>query len=260
MKQEFKIAIIGTGNVAWHLGEAFENAGHTVTEVYGRSLMKARGISERLYATLPKEDLDFSESDAEIFVMAVTDEAIPELADAIILPEEAILVHTSGSVPLDMLSYSSAQYTGIFYPLQSFTKGRKMDISDVPFLLEAEDREVMRALKLLAKSISPLCYEVNGKDRMAIHVAAVFVSNFTNHMIRIGEEVIQRQGLDFEIMKPLLIEQISKCLEIGPMKSQTGPALREDISTLESHHQFLAYNPSFAEIYKVVSQDIMDSF
>ena len=260
MKKEFKIAIIGTGNVAWHLGEAFENAGHTVTEVFGRSLAKARSISERLYATLPKDELDFSDSEAEIFVMAVTDEAIPELADAIILPEETILVHTSGSVPLEMLSYSSAHYTGIFYPLQSFTKSRKMDLSDVPFLLETEDRGVMQALKKLAKSISPLCYEVDGKDRKAIHVAAVFVSNFTNHMIRIGEEIMHRQGLDVEMLKPLLIEQVSKCLEMGPMKSQTGPALRGDISTLEAHHQFLAYNESFAEIYKVISQDIMDSF
>lgn len=257
---EFKIAIIGTGNVAWHLGEAFENAGHTITEVYGRTLAKANSISERLYATVPLKELDFSESEAEVFVMAVSDEAIPDFADAVILPEKAILVHTSGSVSLDVLAYSSAQYTGIFYPLQSFSKHRKMDISDVPILLESDDREVMKRLKQLAKTLSPFCYEVNSKDRLAIHVAAVFASNFTNHMVRIAEEVMHRQGLDVEMLKPLLIEQVSKCLDMGARQAQTGPAARGDISTLESHHQFLSYNEGFAEIYRVVSQDIMDSF
>jgi predicted short-subunit dehydrogenase-like oxidoreductase (DUF2520 family) len=256
---KFKIAILGAGNVAWHLAPALEDAGHEITEVYARDFDKANQITERLYSTEATDDLDFSESRAQIFILAVKDSAIPELADEVILPEGSILVHTSGTMPLDVLGYSSANYTGILYPLQSFTKGRKIDFEEVPFLLEAGDEETLQKLKKLAKSLSPLTYTVRSKDRKGVHVAAVFASNFTNHMIRISEEIMRRQGLDFEMLKPLIIETISKSLQIGAKNAQTGPAIREDYETLEDHHQFLNYNPSIAEIYKLISQDIIDS-
>lgn len=256
---KFKIAILGAGNVAWHLAPALEDAGHEITEVYARDLEKAREITERVYSAEPKGDLDFSESKAQIFILAVKDSAISELADQVILPEESILVHTSGAMPLEILGYSSASYTGIFYPLQSFTKGKKMEMDEVPFLVESEDEATLQKLKKLAKSLSPLVYQVRSKDRKAIHVAAVFASNFTNHMIRIAEEIIRRQGLDFEMLKPLIIETISKSLQIGAKKAQTGPAIREDYETLEDHHRFLSYNEQVAEIYRMISQDIIDS-
>ncbi|OYX11650.1 MAG: glycerol-3-phosphate dehydrogenase, partial [Algoriphagus sp. 32-45-6] len=185
---KFKIAILGAGNVAWHLAPALEDAGHMITEVYARDLEKAQEITERVYSAEPKDDLDFSESKAQIFILAVKDSAIPEVADSVILPENSILVHTSGTMSLDILGYSSASYTGIFYPLQSFTKGKKIELDEVPFLLEAEDEETLQKLKKLAKSLSPLVYTVRSKDRKAVHIAAVFASNFTNHMIRIAEE------------------------------------------------------------------------
>ncbi|PZX60112.1 putative short-subunit dehydrogenase-like oxidoreductase (DUF2520 family) [Algoriphagus ratkowskyi] len=255
---KFKIAILGAGNVAWHLASALEDAGHTITEVYARSLKSAGHITDRVYAGEPKDDLDFSTSEADIFILAVKDSAIPEVADEVILPENSILVHTSGSVPLDILNYSSASYTGIFYPLQSFTKGRKIEFDEVPLLLESDDEETLQTLKKLAKSLSPLTYTVRSKDRKAMHIAAVFASNFSNHMIRIAEEVMRRQGLDFEMLKPLIIETISKSLQLGAKAAQTGPAYREDYETLEDHHRFLSYNESVAEIYRLISQDIID--
>lgn len=256
---KFKIAILGAGNVAWHLAPALEDAGHEITEVYARDLQKAMEITERLYSAEPKDDLDFSESQAEIFILAVKDSAISDLADEVILPEGSMLIHTSGATPLEILGYSSATYTGIFYPLQSFTKGKKMDMDEVPFLVESEDEATLQKLKKLAKSLSPLVYQVKSKDRKAVHVAAVFSSNFTNHLIRIAEEIMQRQGLDFEMLKPLIIETISKSLQLGAKTAQTGPAIREDFETLEEHHRFLAYNEQVAEIYRLISQDIMDS-
>lgn len=256
---KFKIAILGAGNVAWNLAPALEDAGHEITEVYSRDIRKAKEITERLYSTEPTDNLDFSESKAQIFILAVKDSAISEVADEVILPEGSILVHTSGAVPLDVLGYSSASYTGIFYPLQSFTKGKKMEMDEVPFLLESEDEEILQKLKKLAKSLSPMIYTVRSKDRKAIHVAAVFASNFTNHMIRIAEEIMRRQGLDFEMLKPLIIETISKSLQLGAKNAQTGPAIREDYETLEDHHRFLNYNEELAEIYRLISQDIIDS-
>lgn len=256
---KFRIAILGAGNVAWHLAPALEDAGHEITEVYARDIEKAEQITGRLYAADSTDSLDFSDSKAQIFILAVKDSAIPEVADEVILPDGAILVHTSGTMPLDILEYSSATYTGILYPLQSFTKGRKIELDEVPFLLEAGDEETLQKLKKIAKSLSPLVYTVRSKDRKGVHVAAVFASNFTNHMIRIAEEIMRRQGLDFEMLKPLIIETISKSLQIGAKNAQTGPAIREDYETLEDHHQFLSYNESLAEIYKLVSQDIIDS-
>ncbi len=254
----FKIAVLGTGNVASHLVPALENAGHTLTEIYAREIAQAEKLCDSAYVAEPKDDLDFSDSDAQIFILAVSDTAISELADEIILPENSILVHTSGTVPLSILGYSSASYTGIFYPLQTFTKGREIDFDDVPFLIESEDQETLQILKKVAKSLSNQVYLVKSKDRLALHIAAVFASNFTNHMIRLSEEIMGRQGLDFEMLKPLIIESISKSLQLGAKRSQTGPAVRGDYSTLDSHHQFLSYNEQVAELYRLISQDIID--
>lgn len=257
---KFKIALIGAGSVAWQLAPALEDAGHEITEVYSRDLAKAIEVTERVYSAEAKDDLDFSESKAQIFILAVKDSAILEVADAVILPEGSILVHTSGTMPLDILGYSSASFTGIFYPLQSFTKGKTIEMDEVPFLLEAEDEETLQKLKKLAKSLSPLVYTVRSKDRKAVHIAAVFASNFSNHMIRIAEEIMRRQGLDFEMLKPLIVETISKSLQLGAKKAQTGPAVREDYETLEEHFRFLNYNEQIAEIYRLISQDIIDAY
>ncbi|EPA00034.1 hypothetical protein A33Q_0202 [Indibacter alkaliphilus LW1] len=255
---KFKIAIIGTGNVAWHLAPALEEAGHTITEVYGRSPKAVASITNRLYTADDKRDLDFSASKAEIFILAVSDDAIGYIADEVILPDESILVHTSGSVHLDVLGYSSASYTGIFYPLQTFSKDRNIAFEEVPFLLESEDQATLQKLKKLAKTLSHLQYTIKSKDRLALHVAAVFASNFSNHMLRLSEDIMARQGLEFEILKPLIIETISKSLELGARNAQTGPAVREDLNTLDLHHQFLNYNEQMAEIYRLISQDIID--
>ncbi|MCH7401341.1 Rossmann-like and DUF2520 domain-containing protein [Belliella kenyensis] len=254
----YKIAVLGTGNVATHLVPALEHAGHTVTEVYGRDLLSASKVCDKVYVAEAKDDLDFSESEAKLFILAVSDSAISEIADEIILPEGSILVHTSGTVPLSILGYSSASYTGILYPLQTFSKGREIDFDDVPFLVESEDQETLQHLKKVAKSLSDQVYVVKSKDRLALHVAAVFASNFTNHMLRLSEEIMGRQGLDFEMLKPLIIESISKSLEIGAKRAQTGPAIRGDYNTLDNHFQFLNYNEQVAEIYRLISQDIID--
>ena len=203
--------------------------------------------------------MDFSESSAELFILAIKDDALSEVADQVILPEGSVLVHTSGAIPMEVLSQSSASYVGVFYPLQSFTKGKKVDFEEVPFLLESEDEGSLQLLKKVAKSLSQLVYILRGKDRQAVHVAAVFASNFTNHMLRIAEDILHRQGLDAELLKPLIIESISKSLQLGARKAQTGPAIREDYETLEAHHHFLAYNEQLAEIYRLISQDIIDS-
>jgi predicted short-subunit dehydrogenase-like oxidoreductase (DUF2520 family) len=256
---KFKIAILGAGNVAWHLAPALENAGHTITEIYSRDIKDALKLTNQVYVADPKDDLDFSESEANLFIIAVSDDAISAIAEEVILPDNSILVHTSGTAPLNLLGYSSATYTGILYPLQSFTKSREISFEEVPFLLESDDAATLQHLKKLAKTLSPLVYTVKSKDRLAVHVAAVFASNFTNHLLKIAEEIMHRQGLDYEMLKPLVIESIGKSLELGAKKAQTGPAKRGDFETLETHFRFLNYNETFAKLYQLISQDIIDS-
>jgi predicted short-subunit dehydrogenase-like oxidoreductase (DUF2520 family) len=255
---KFTVAIIGTGNVAWHLSSALENAGHEITEIYGRNIQNARQLAARLYATEVQDHLDFTESNANLFIIAVSDHAIAQIAEAVLLPEGSILVHTSGTMPLDILSYSSADFTGVLYPLQGFSKKKEIPFEEVPFLLEAEDKDTLRNLKKLCKSLKAPSYEIRSKDRRTIHVAAVFAANFTNHMVYLAESIMQRQGLPFNILKPLIIEQMNKALQIGAHEAQTGPASRNDINTLENHHDYLSYNEQLAEIYRIISQDIID--
>jgi predicted short-subunit dehydrogenase-like oxidoreductase (DUF2520 family) len=255
---KFTVAIIGTGNVAWHLSSALENAGHDITEIYGRNLQNAHQLASRLYATEVQDHLDFTDSHANLFVIAVSDHAIAQVAEAVLLPEGSTLVHTSGTVPLDILSYSSADFTGILYPLQGFTKTKGIPFEEVPFLLEADDKDTLKNLKKLCKSLKAPSYEIRSKDRRTIHVAAVFAANFTNHMLFLAESVMQRKGLPFDILKPLVIEQMNKALQIGAGEAQTGPASRNDLNTLENHHDFLSYNERIAEIYRIISQDIID--
>ncbi|WP_162419062.1 Rossmann-like and DUF2520 domain-containing protein [Cyclobacterium roseum] len=256
---KFTIAIIGTGNVAYHLSSALENGGHVISEIYGRDLAAAEKLSSRLYGTEACDVLDFTESSARIYILAVSDQAVAGIAEAILLPENSTLLHTSGVLPLDILAQSSADFTGILYPLQSLTKGREIGFEEVPFLLEADEFETIKKLKILCKSLSSPYYLVPSSERRAIHVAAVFASNFTNHMLLVAEALMRQQGLDFEMLKPLIIEQINKSLQMGAKASQTGPAVRGDFDTLENHLRFLATNEQWAEIYQMVSQDILDN-
>ncbi|GAB3018997.1 DUF2520 domain-containing protein [Cyclobacterium sediminis] len=252
------VSVIGTGNVAWHLSSALENAGHEILEVYGRNIHKANQLASRLYATEAQDHLDFTESHAKLFIIAVSDQAVPSVAEAILLPEGSILVHTSGTLALNILSYSSADYIGILYPLQGFTKTRELSFEEVPFLLESADKGTLKTLKKLCKSLKSPAYEIRSKERKSIHVAAVFAANFTNHMVFLAESIMKRQGLEFDILKPLIIEQMNKTLQLGAAEAQTGPAIRDDIDTLENHHDFLAYNNQLAEIYRSISQSIID--
>ena len=128
----------------------------------------------------------------------------------------------------------------------------------MPFLLESADKGTLKTLKKLCKSLKSPAYEIRSKERKSIHVAAVFAANFTNHMVFLAESIMKRQGLEFDILKPLIIEQMNKTLQLGAAEAQTGPAIRDDIDTLENHHDFLAYNNQLAEIYRSISQSIID--
>jgi len=204
--------------------------------------------------------LDFSTSTSRIFVIATSDEAIEEIAQEIILPENAILVHTSGSQSLSLLGYAATPNIGVFYPLQTFSKAKKVDFKEIPIFLESENSETEKVLQLMAKAISKNSFKITSQERKALHVSAVFASNFTNHMLLIAQSIMKENNLSFDWLKPLIAEMINKSLTIGPENAQTGPARRADFEILDKHLEFLSDDGQVAELYKLISQHIVDQY
>lgn len=254
------VSFIGSGNLAWHLAPALDNTDFAVREVFSRNKKNASALADKLYQAEVKTTLDFSNSPSVIFIIAVSDDAIEEVAQEIVLPENAILVHTSGSQPLSTLGYAATLNTGVFYPLQTFSKNKKVDFKEIPFFIESENPETEKILVAMAKAISKKVYKCTSSDRKALHVAAVFASNFTNHMLTIAKEILEKHKLDLDLLKPLIVETINKSLALGPEEAQTGPASRGDVEILDHHFEFLKRDKQIAEIYKLISQHILDRY
>jgi predicted short-subunit dehydrogenase-like oxidoreductase (DUF2520 family) len=254
------VSFIGSGNLAWHLASALDNTDYPVKEVYSRNEKNAMALVERLYHGQMKRTLDFSSSPSQIFVLAVSDDALEEVAQEIILPEDAMLLHTSGSRPLDVLQFAATPRIGVFYPLQTFTRQKKIDFTDVPFFVESEDPETEKVMLDMAKAISRKVFKISSEERKAVHVAAVFASNFTNHMLTISKDILKGQKLRFEWLKPLIVETVNKSLSLTPEEAQTGPARRGDLEILDKHVEFLRNDEAVSEIYRIVSQHILDRY
>jgi predicted short-subunit dehydrogenase-like oxidoreductase (DUF2520 family) len=254
------VTFIGSGNLAWHLAPALDNTDFAVREVYSPNAKHAAALIDKLYQAHLNLTLDFSTSKSQIFIIAASDDSIQGIAQNITLPENAILVHTSGSQPLSLLRYAPTPNTGVLYPLQTFTKDKKIELREVPFFIESENSATEKVLMSMAKAISKKVFKISSTERKALHVAAVFASNFTNHMLTIARDIADKHNVNFEFLKPLIIETINKSLAIGPEKAQTGPAKRGDLEILDSHMQFLEHEEAIAEIYKVISQHIVDRY
>jgi predicted short-subunit dehydrogenase-like oxidoreductase (DUF2520 family) len=258
--KSMNVSFIGSGNLAWHLAPALDNTDFAVREVYSRDPGHAAALVEKLYEANVKSVLDFSDSPSRIFIIAITDDVIQDIAQEVILPDDAILVHTSGSQPLSILGYAATLNTGVFYPLQTFSKGKKVDFNEVPIFIESDTAETEKVLMAMAKAVSKKVFRISSDDRKALHIAAVFASNFTNHMLTIAQQLLADHKLSFHLLKPLISETINKSLSLGPVQAQTGPARRGDLEILDKHMEFLVNDEPLAEIYKVVSQHIVDTY
>ncbi len=259
MKNKYHISFIGAGNLAWHLAQALETAGHTVLEIYSRNPVHAQALASKLSQARAVAIPEFSKSKAQVIFLAVPDDAIGELAQQVQLPANSILVHTSGSQPLQSLSQAHTNRIGVFYPLQTFTKGKSIDFQQIPICIEAAQQKDLEILKGLAESISRDVQEVNSDERAVLHVAAVFACNFTNHLWSIAEKILSGKKIHLDILQPLVSETLEKAWKTGPEKAQTGPAKRGDNATLHCHLAFLEKDyPEYTEIYKRLSSSIAE--
>jgi predicted short-subunit dehydrogenase-like oxidoreductase (DUF2520 family) len=254
------IAFVGAGNLAWHLAPALDNAGYPVREVYSRNERNARQLASRLYQAEVKRETDFTDSDADVIVIAVSDDAIGQVVTDLIVPDNMIVVHTSGSTPMRVLEAVGTQHIGVFYPLQTFSKGVQVNFEDIPILVEGSSAQVQEALQTMARALSPNVAAISSERRLALHLAAVFASNFTNHMVTIAFDLMEDHDLDPDWLKPLIAETLNKSLDAGPTQAQTGPARRGDLGILRRHTEFLNNNPSLREIYTIISQHILERY
>ena len=248
------IAIIGTGNTATILSKKLKDAGHNILMVYGRNLLHALELSGAL-GTKATDQLNEIPKDADIYIIAVSDTAIKEIADKLILPGK-ILVHTAASVSKDVLKTSSANH-GVFYPLQSLKKETGY-IPVMPVMVDASDEDTLTVLKDLAYSISDLVVVADDKERLKLHMAAVFCNNFTNHLYALIEDYCNLEKLDFNLLKPLISETSNRLNYLSASSAQTGPALRHDAETLDKHVSLLDAHPHLKDLYLLLTKSIQN--
>lgn len=248
----FKIVIIGSGNVATHLIQAFsKNETVDLIQVFARK--KENLLSFIAPAKIVDNLSDLKEAD--LYIIAVSDDAIEQVANQISF-ENKLVVHTSGSY--DFNGISTKNRKGVFYPLQTFSKNKAIDFKTIPLCLEAENEADYAVLEKIAKSVSDKVYQINYRQRQSLHVAAVFVNNFVNHLYHIGSEICDNNQVDFGILKPLIEETANKINQLPPKEAQTGPAKRQDFNTIERHLNFIS-DDNQKNIYQMLTQSILSN-
>jgi len=252
-----KIAIAGSGNIAWHLADALMLQGYQITGIWCRNYSNAIALAEKCGSVACSEISDLGKN-ADLIIIAVADNAIEIVANGI-GEFDGIVVHTAGSVSIDVLKNAFKNY-GVIYPLQTFSKGIPVNLREVPFFLESSSAEVLQAIKQVASALSAKVYEADSRQRMLLHVAAVFAGNFSNLLYIVSNDLIKSSGLPQEVLHPLIVETARKATTGDPLKMQTGPARRNDTTTIEKHLKTLASLPEYAELYRLLSNLISNKF
>jgi len=242
------IVILGSGNVATHLTKAYLNApGVTVAQVYARDLSQLTYLQCKVPITNQLTAL----TKADVYVIAVSDAAIAAVSKQL-ETSNSLVVHTSGSVAMGAIENTARK--GVLYPLQSFSKEKKVDFKTIPFCLEATTEADLHLLTTLAKALKATAYTINSTQRKQLHVAAVFVNNFVNHLYSIGHALCEQHEVPFEILHPLITETAAKIASIPPAQAQTGPAVRNDQETITKHVALLSKEQE--KVYTILTEAI----
>lgn len=250
-----KIVLIGSGNVASVLGKLLFKNGHQVTQVVSRDIAHARSLAVELGATYSGYEGSLDQT-ADIYIIAVSDMAIHECVQHFHLADK-LVVHTAGSVTKEVLRNISKHY-GVLYPLQSLRKEMET-IPQIPFLIDGNNDESIEKIYRFASGLSPFVKVIHDEDRLKLHAAAVIVSNFTNHLYAIAEDFCHIEHVDFDLLKPLILETASRIMTQSPGAVQTGPAVRKDIQTLDKHLRLLTKHPKLRTTYLRLTESIMNN-
>lgn len=252
------IAILGAGNVAWHLAKAFIMAGHPVRQIWNRTVEKAADLSFEIGGN-SISDLSQIKEEIDLIVITVSDEAIEQVASSLKPRDHQIVVHTSGSTSINVLK-PYAKQVGVIYPLQTFSKDVAINFSEIPIFLEACRPDVLTDLKRVVGQITKKVEEADSAQRMNLHISAVFACNFTNHLYSIASDILEKYNLSFDYIKPLILETANKVLQATPKDVQTGPARRHDKNTMQKHLDMLSSDLDKQELYRLISQRIVKMY
>lgn len=244
-----QVVFIGAGNVGTHLAQEFLDAGASIVQTFRKS-KKAAG---KKFTRTTSVDLKKINPDADIYIIAVPDDSIAAVAKAMPLVK-GIVVHTSGSVPITALKRHKKH--GVFYPLQSFTKGKPVTVNAYAVCIEGSSPQVVEDLMECAGGISKNAYVLNSAQREHVHLAAVFANNFSNHLFAVAEKILAGNKLPFELIKPLILETAFKVMDTDPKTAQTGPAKRNDKKTMARHLAMLKDDASLTKLYRKLSKHI----
>jgi predicted short-subunit dehydrogenase-like oxidoreductase (DUF2520 family) len=251
-----KITLIGTGNVAYHLGLRFRENDALLNQIVGRNADKTRAFSI-VFQTDATTDFSKIKTDSDIYIIAVNDSAIENVAQKLSqVLDNQLVVHTSGSISSTILSPYFKNY-GSLYPLQTFSVSSFVDFDVIPVFINTTPKHLQGSLEKIALTLAPNVHFLPDEKRVALHVAAVFVNNFTNHLFHIGKTITDKNDLPFDTLKPLIEQTVLKIQNQEPKAMQTGPAIRGDVNTVKKHLDFLKdYPPQYLELYELFSESI----
>lgn len=252
-----KVTIVGAGNVGHNFGLAFRQAGYVIHQIYSRTQKSALLLSQTLSCNYTTQ-LSELDKQTDILILAVNDDVIPEVLDQIQLKDKPI-VHTSGSTPIDVFNGKGFSQYGIFYPVQSFSKNDTESLTPIPICVEGVNSQTEDLLLSLARSVSTKVYAMDSEKRKALHVAAVFANNFSNHMYHIADRLLHQHNISFEIIRPLIEKTSNKLKNEIPLHAQTGPAVRNDRKVIDMHLNYLENQKAYHDIYELITQDIFAS-
>ncbi|MCY1722911.1 DUF2520 domain-containing protein [Prolixibacteraceae bacterium Z1-6] len=248
-----RITIIGAGNLATHLSVELKRAGYEILQVYSRTEKSAKELAAKLESDFTNSINKISK-EADLYIVALKDSAVLEVLSKIDFQNKP-LIHCSGSLPLSILK-SYSENIGVLYPLQTFSKNRKVNFKEIPVFVEANNQETEKLLIKLASSISPKVSVLSSDKRKSLHIAAVFACNFVNHFYTLAGDFLQTEDIAFEVLYPLISETAKKVQEMNPADAQTGPAVRFDENIINDHLKQLNNFPDHQEVYKSISKSI----
>lgn len=253
-----RIIILGAGNVAFHFCKAATIAGFEIIQIYSRNLQTASQLAQMAGCTSINK-IDEINPDADAYIFAMNDDADIKIAKKIKINSDKIMIHTAGSLSMDIFKEKTSNH-GVFYPFQTFSRNAKLDFSEVPFCLEASNKETLEQLIKMSSRLKCKHYIIDEEQRKVLHLSGVFACNFMNHCITIGEKILEKSNIDKDILNPLIKQSFEKIVEYGAFDSQTGPARRKDKETIQKHIDFLKIDEILSDIYSLMSKNILETY
>lgn len=253
-----KIVMIGAGNVATNIAKALAKIGEKPVQIWSRTLASAKVLAETI-DTCATSDWNSVVKDADIYIVSVRDDGMLNVIDQLCAHcKHGVCVHTAGTMSMNMF-VGKAEHYGVLYPMQTFSKQKEVDFRSVPCFVEASDQQTLNTIKALAKLLSDNVCELIEADRKWLHIAAVFACNFANACNSMAAKILERHGLNYDVMLPLLDEMVAKLHRLHPKEAQTGPASRGDMGVVNQHLAMLEGDKELSDVYKVLSNYILNN-